>query len=70
MQAIKELRPPVFFKQQDIVAAQARRWTVAALSAQIGQLNTALKETRLKPGLAEDITADLLIAIAKQARRA
>jgi DNA polymerase-3 subunit delta len=70
MQAIKELKPPVFFKQQDILAAQARRWTAAALGAQIGQLNTALKETRLKPGLAEDITADLLITIAKQARRA
>jgi DNA polymerase-3 subunit delta len=70
MQAIKELKPPVFFKQQDSLAAQARRWTAAALGAQIGQLNTALKESRLRPSLAEDITADLLIAIAKQARRA
>jgi DNA polymerase-3 subunit delta len=70
MQAIKELKPPVFFKQQDMLAAQARRWTAAALAAQTGQLNTALKETRLKPGLAADITADLLITIAKQARRA
>jgi DNA polymerase III subunit delta len=70
VQAVKELKPPVFFKQQDMLAAQARRWTLAALTAQIGQLNTALRETRLKPGLAEDITVDLLIAIAKQARRA
>ena len=37
-QAIKELRPPVFFKQQDVLAAQARRWTAAALSAQIARL--------------------------------
>jgi DNA polymerase-3 subunit delta len=70
MQAIKELKPPVFFKQQDGLAAQARRWTAAALSVQIGQLNIALRETRLKPSLAEDITADVLIAIAKQSRRA
>jgi len=69
MQAIKELKPPVFFKQQDMLAAQARRWPAAALAVQIGRLNTALKETRLRPGLAEDIAADLLIAIAKQARR-
>jgi DNA polymerase-3 subunit delta len=69
-QAIKELKPPVFFKQQDMLAAQARCWTAAALAAQIGQINTALKETRLKPDLAEDITANLLIAVAKQARRA
>ncbi len=67
-QAIKELRPPVFFKQQDILAAQARRWTAPALSAQIGRLNTVLKETRLRPALAEDIAADFLIAIAREAR--
>ncbi len=69
-QAIKELRPPVFFKQQDVLAAQARRWTAPALSAQIGRLNTVLKETRLRPALAEDIAADFLIAIAKEARSA
>lgn len=67
-QAIKELRPPVFFKQQDVLAAQARRWTAAALSAQIARLNTVVKETRLRPGLAEDIAVDFLIAIAKAAR--
>ncbi len=69
-QAIKELRPPVFFKQQDALAAQARRWTAAALSAQIGRLNAVLKETRLRPALDQNIAADFLIAIAKEARRA
>jgi len=67
-QAIKELRPPVFFKQQEVFAAQARRWTAAALAAQIARLNTVLKETRLRPALAEDIAADFLIVIAKEAR--
>ncbi len=68
-QAIKELRPPVFFKQQDVLAAQARRWTALALSAHIGRLNMVLKETRLRPALDHDIAADFLIAIAKEARR-
>ncbi len=67
-QAIKDLRPPVFFKQQDALAAQARLWTAAALSAQIARLNTVLKETRLRPALDEDIAVDFLIAIAKGAR--
>jgi DNA polymerase III subunit delta len=67
-QAIKDLRPPVFFKAQDTLAAQARMWTAAALSAQIGRLNTVLKETRLRPALDEDIAADFLIGIAKAAR--
>ncbi|MGO8951912.1 MAG: DNA polymerase III subunit delta [Rhodomicrobium sp.] len=68
-QAIKELRPPVFFKQQDVLAGQARRWTVAVLAAQIGRLNSVVRETRLRPALAEDIAADFLIGIAKEARR-
>jgi DNA polymerase III subunit delta len=67
-QAIRELRPPVFFKQQDALAAQVRLWSAAALTAQIGKLNTILKETRLRPTLDTDIAADFLIAIAKEAR--
>ena len=69
-QAVKELKPPVFFKQQDLLIAQARRWTAARLSAQIARLNGVVRETRLRPALAEDIAADFLIAIAKEARRA
>ncbi|MBI4724685.1 MAG: DNA polymerase III subunit delta [Rhodomicrobium sp.] len=68
MQAIKELRPPVFFKQQDTLAAQVRRWPAQALSAQIARLNGAVKETRLRPALAGDIAADLMLQIAKGAR--
>jgi DNA polymerase III subunit delta len=67
-QAIKDLRPPVFFKQQDVLAAQVRLWTARALSAQIARLNTVLKETRLRPALDEDIAVDFLISIAKEAR--
>jgi DNA polymerase-3 subunit delta len=69
LQAMKELRPPVFYKQQDVIAAQARRWTAGALSAQIARLNETLRETRLRQALAEDIAAGFLIAIAKEARR-
>ncbi len=63
-QAIKELRPPVFFKQQDVLAAQVRRWTKQDLEAQIAAFNDALKETRLRPALAGDIANDLLLKIA------
>lgn len=69
-EAIKGLRPPVFYKQQDVLAAQARRWTAPALSAQIGRLNAVLRETRLRPALDGDIAAGFLIAIAKEARGA
>jgi DNA polymerase III subunit delta len=69
-QAIKDLRPPVFFKAQETLAAQARMWSRAGLTAQIGRLNSVLKETRLRPALDQDIAADFLIGIAKEARSA
>jgi DNA polymerase-3 subunit delta len=67
-QAIKELRPPVFFKQQDALAAQVRRWTAQALAAQSSEINAVLRETRLKPALAGDLTANFILRIAKTAR--
>jgi len=70
MQAIKELRPPVFFKQQDILAAQVRKWRADALSALFRDLNAVLKETRLKPALAENLTARFILRIARTARGA
>jgi DNA polymerase III subunit delta len=69
-QAIKELRPPVFFKQQDTLAAQVRRWSIPALSSVLGHLNDTLRETRLKPVLAEDFTVELILHVAKLARGA
>lgn len=68
MQAIKDLRPPVFFKQQDVLAAQVRRWPAAAISMPMEVLNTTLRDTRLKPLLAEALTEDLILTIARFAR--
>jgi DNA polymerase-3 subunit delta len=68
MQAIKELRPPVFFKQQDTLASQVRGWSAQALSAVLHRLNAVLKETRLKPALAEDLTANFILQIARTRR--
>jgi DNA polymerase III subunit delta len=67
-QAIRELRPPVFFKQQDALAAQVRCWTSDTLTAVLSELNAVLMETRLKPALAEDLTANYILKIARAAR--
>jgi DNA polymerase III subunit delta len=69
-QAVKELRPPVFFKQQEALIAQAGRWTAACVLAQMDLLNQALKESRLRPALAEDIAEKLLIGIATATKAA
>jgi len=68
MQAIKELKPPVFFKHQDNLAAQVRGWPAHALSAVLQELNAVLRETRLKPALAEDLTARFILRIARTRR--
>jgi DNA polymerase-3 subunit delta len=68
MQAIKELRPPVFFKQQDTLAAQVRGWPTHALLGVLRRLNTVLKETRLKPALAEDLAANFILWVARTRR--
>ncbi len=39
-----------------------------AILALFGEFNAVLKETRLKPALAEDLTASLILRIAKTAR--
>ena len=68
MQAIKELRPPVFFKQQDALAGQVRKWTAPAISAVLQDFNAVLRETRLKSALAEDLTANFILRIARAGR--
>ena len=68
MQAIRELKPPVFFKQQDGLAGQVRKWSAHALSAVLQELNAVLKETRLKPALADNLTASFILRTARTAR--
>ena len=70
MQAIKELRPPVFFKQQDTLAAQVRGWSAHDVTVVLRELNAVLKETRLKAALAEDLTANFILRIARMRRGA
>ncbi len=67
-QAIKDLRPPVFYKQQNALAGQVRAWPLAALKSYLKRLNDTLRDTRLKPALAEAFTRELLLSIAKTGR--
>jgi DNA polymerase-3 subunit delta len=67
-QAIKELRPPVFFKQQDALAAQVRGWPLAAVKERLARLNATLRDSRLKPMLAEALTREFILEIAKSGR--
>lgn len=68
VQAIKALRPPVYFKQEASLASQVRKWPLHALTAVFHDLNDVLLETRLKPALAEDLATNFILKIARIAR--
>ncbi len=68
MQAIKALRPPVYFKQEASLTSQVRKWPLHALKAVFHDLNDVLLNTRLKPALAEDLTTNFILKIARMAR--
>jgi DNA polymerase-3 subunit delta len=66
-QAIKELRPPVFFKEQDRLAAQVSRWPKERLAECIHAVNEVTLQSRLHPHLAEDLVEAFLLKVAAAA---
>ncbi len=66
--AIRQLRPPIHFKQKDTLALQCRLWSTARLSQALSRASTAAKAARLSTALEEPIAEELLISIAAAAR--
>lgn len=67
--AVKQLRPPVFFKQQDTLLRQARLWPLDAVERAWRSLNDATRQTRLRPDLAEALALTFLLRIATAAQK-
>lgn len=69
--ALRQLRPPLHFKQRDAVTAQSRRWTMPLLDRALAASADALKSARLTSALEDAIAERLLLSVASQvARRA
>jgi DNA polymerase III subunit delta len=67
-EAVRQLRPPVHFKQQGALAAQARAWSAARLAQAVAEIGGVIKATRAT-GALEDILAErLLLKLAFLAR--
>ena len=65
--ALKYLRPPLFFKQRDAFARQVRNWQRPQLDQAIRRIADTAKAARLSPRL-EDVYAErLLLALASMA---
>jgi len=68
--AIRQLRPPIHFKQKDSLGLQCRLWSTARLSEALSRAAAAAKAARLSTALEEPIAEELLIGIAGAARPA
>lgn len=67
-QAVKDLRPPVFFKMQDVLVRQLRSWTGAAALDAVNRLQDC--ELQVKSGRNDDqiIVAQCLLGLCLRAR--
>jgi DNA polymerase III subunit delta len=68
--AIRQLRPPIHFKQKDALGVQCRLWSTARLSDALARASAAAKAARLSTALEEPIAEELLISLAAAARPA
>ena len=65
--ALKKLRPPVFWKQQDSFKAQTARWTTAPLTGALERLLTAEQAAKRTGVPADTLVARVLLEVAANA---
>jgi DNA polymerase-3 subunit delta len=65
--AIRQLRPPIHFKQKDALGRQCRAWSTARLTEALSRIARAAKAARLSGALEEAIAEDLLLSLAATA---
>ncbi len=66
--AIRQLRPPIHFKQKDAIGLQCRTWTTARLGQALSHAARAAKAARLSGALEEAMAEELLMRLAAAAR--
>lgn len=63
-EAIRQLRPPLHFKQRDAFADQCRRWSRPALDRALAATADALRAARLNSAIEEVLAERLLLSLA------
>jgi DNA polymerase-3 subunit delta len=66
--AARTIRPPLHFRQKDVLAGQCRQWTLANLTRAVGAAAEAQKAARLAGPLEEAVAQRLLLEVARLAR--
>jgi DNA polymerase-3 subunit delta len=58
---VRSLRPPLHFKQRDVLEQQCRRWTLPKLAAALARIAEAAKAARLNSALEGTLAESLLL---------
>jgi DNA polymerase-3 subunit delta len=66
--AIRQIRPPIHFKQKGALGQQCRTWSTPALTQALGDIARAAKSARLSGAMEEVITERLLMRLATAGR--
>jgi DNA polymerase-3 subunit delta len=66
--ALRQMRPPLHFKQKDAFAAQCRMWTTARLTDALSRISGVAKAARLAGSLDEAMSERLVMSLAMMAR--
>ncbi len=66
-EALRQLRPPLHFKQRDAFAAQCRRWSRPSLDKALAATADALKAARLNAAIEDALAERLLLSLASHA---
>lgn len=66
-EALRQLRPPLHFKQRDAFLAQCRRWNRPALDRALAAAADALKTARLNSAVEDALAERLLLSLASHA---
>jgi DNA polymerase-3 subunit delta len=67
-QVIGEIRPPVHFKQKDVLAAQSRAWRLETLDAALAGIGVAARTARVSSGLEDLLAERLILTLSRLAR--
>jgi DNA polymerase-3 subunit delta len=67
--AVRNARPPIFFRRQSVVSRQLEVWQLNDLQSLQGQIGSAQELSRKQPALAASIIGRLFLQVAWAARR-
>lgn len=66
--ALRQIRPPLHFKQKDLIAAQCRMWTTPRLTEALSRISGVAKTARTASALEDQLAERMLLALSMLAQ--